>query len=172
MTPTDSPLLTRPSQVRFGVLGFACSLSLITYLDRVCIMRARADIQDELGFSDKQMGWVFFAFVLGYTLFEVPGGWMGDRWGGRKVLTRIVLTWSFFTALTGCVWAWDLDSGISIGLLAMLFVRFLFGVGEAGAYPTLTRVTGDWFPLRERALAQGGIWMSARLGGAVAPIVL
>ena len=173
-----------PSRIRFRVLGFACSLSLITYLDRICIMRARSDIQNDLGFSTTQMGWVFAAFLVGYTLFEVPGGWMGDRWGSRRALVRIVLCWSAFTALTGCIWSFRLDSGLvaSLGsthvplvvdaLGVMLLVRFLFGAGEAGAYPNLTRLVSDWFPFRERAFAQGGIWMSARLGGAIAPLVL
>jgi ACS family glucarate transporter-like MFS transporter len=171
MSSSSVPLILRPSRARFGVLGFACSLSLITYLDRICIMRARADVQHDLGFSTTQMGWVFAAFSLGYMLFEVPGGMMGDAWGPRRVLTRIVLCWSFFTAMTGCVWAWNVG-GFSLGLVALLLVRFLFGVGEAGAYPTLTRVTSDWFPTSERAAAQGAIWWSARVGGAVAPLVL
>src|SRR5262249_39114616 len=145
MTPpaTATPLLLRPTSARRGVLAFACSLSLITYLDRVCIMRARVDVQHELGFADKQMGWVFTAFTLGYMLFEVPGGWMGDVWGARRTLTRIVLCWSVFTALTGAIWAWPVH-GVALGLYVLLLVRFLFGIGEAGAYPNLTRVTSDW----------------------------
>jgi MFS family permease len=176
--------LRRPTRVRFGVLGFACSLSLLTYLDRVCIMRARPDIQRDLGFTDSQMGLVFSAFLLGYLLFEVPGGLMGDWWGSRRVLTRVVVWWSLFTTLTGCIWPFSLDSGRHIGvgdrtvplvldaLGLMLLVRFFFGAGEAGAYPNLTRVVGAWFPFRERAFAQGAIWMSARLGGAFAPVIL
>ena len=174
---------TTPTRARFGVLGFACSLSLITYLDRICIMRAGADIQRDLGFSLEDMGWVFSAFILGYTLFEVPGGWMGDKWGPRRVLTRIVITWSIFTALTGTIRAFSFDTGIpapwlSTGTLVfdsfvlMLVVRFLFGVGEAGAYPNLARVTRDWFPVQERGFSLGAIWMSARLGGAIAPFVI
>lgn len=162
------------SHARLGVLAFACTLSLVTYLDRTCISRARVDMESDLGLTDVEMGLVFSAFTLGYMIFEIPGGWMGDRWGPRRVLTRIVLWWSLFTALTGCVWSFHLASGPvvfgSLGLL--LLVRFLFGAGEAGAYPNLTRVVGDWFPFRERALAQGSIWFSARLGGAIAPLVL
>src|SRR5271166_263333 len=153
--------IRRPSRVRFSVLAFACTLSLLTYLDRVCIMRARPDIQRDLGFS---------AFLLGYLIFEVPGGLMGDWWGPRRVLARIVLWWSLFTTLTGCVWAFTLDSGRRLGmggwsvplvldsLVLMLLVRFFFGAGEAGAYPNLTRVVRVWFPYRERAFAQGAIW--------------
>jgi MFS family permease len=171
-----------PTGVRLGVLAFACTLSLLTYLDRVCISRAAKEIQEDLGFTAQEMGLVFSAFLLGYLLFEVPGGWMGDRWGPRRVLTRIVLWWSVFTTLTGCVWAASGRSllgfagrGIPIfvdSLTLMLLVRFLFGAGEAGAYPNLTRVVRNWFPFHERAFAQGGIWMSARLGGACAPVII
>ncbi len=162
-----------PTRVRFAVLGFAASLSLLTYLDRVCISQVRDQIEGDLGITEKQMGWVFSAFLFGYMLFEVPGGWMGDRWGTRRVLTRIVLWWSLFTALTGCVTQNGLFfiTGVS-GFAMLLIIRFLFGAGEAGAYPNLARVVGCWFPYRERALAQGTIWMSARLGGAIAPIAI
>jgi MFS family permease len=164
----------RPTQVRFGVLGFACSLSLLTYLDRICIMRAKENMQADLGFSNNEMGWIFSAFTIGYMLFEVPGGWMGDVWGPRRVITRIVLCWSLFTALTGAVWSFSLDLGPFVlnSLAALLLIRFLFGVGEAGAYPNLTRVVGGWFPFHERAFAQGAIWMCARLGGAFAPFLI
>jgi MFS family permease len=171
------------TRVRYGVLGFASSLALITYLDRVCIMRAKENIQTDLGLDDPQMGLIFSAFLLGYALFEVPGGWMGDVWGPRRVLTRIVLWWSLFTALTGCVWPFSLGGGglvlgsytlplVFDSFLLLLLVRFLFGAGEAGAFPNLTRVVGAWFPFQERAFAQGSIWMAARLGGAIAPFVL
>jgi MFS transporter, ACS family, glucarate transporter len=183
-TRRTEPSFLKPTRVRFGVLGFACSLSLLTYLDRICIMRVKPDIQRDLGLSDVQVGLVFSAFLLGYALFEVPSGWMGDVWGSRRVLTRIVLWWSLFTALTGAVWPFTLDSGHRLtiagldlpilvnGFLLLLLVRFLFGVGEAGAYPNLTRVVSAWFPYRERGMAQGAIWMSARLGGAIAPFVI
>lgn len=173
--PLTSPL-ARPTFVRFGVLGFACSLALVTYLDRICIMSVKDDMVRDLGLTELQMGWVFSAFTLGYLLFEVPGGWMGDVWGARSVLTRIVLWWSAFTALTGCVWnfsvgtaaPWDVIGG---GFLMLVLVRFLFGCGEAGAFPNLARVVGSWFPFHERGLAQGAIWTCARLGGAVAPFL-
>jgi WD40 repeat protein/sugar phosphate permease len=163
-----------PTRARLGVLAFACSLSLITYLDRVCIARAQHDIQRDLGFSDAALGLVFSAFTLGYALFEVPAGYLGDTLGARAILTRIVLAWSLFTALTGCVWPFSLPLGWLLldALGLMLLIRFLFGAGEAGAYPLLTRVVADWFPGRERGGALGAIWMFARLGGAMAPLVL
>jgi MFS family permease len=175
--PIAKPADPSPSYVRFGVLGFICSLSLLTYLDRVCIMQAQEEIQRDLALTDKQLGFVFAAFLVGYMLLEVPGGWMGDRWGSRRVIAGIVLWWSLFTALSGCVPGHDANSGngqmfgstLSIGFLLMLLVRFLFGLGEAGAFPNLARVVGAWFPFGERAFAHGGIWMCARLGGAIAP---
>lgn len=169
MGPTDSTPLLFPTRVRYGVLAFACTLSLITYLDRVCISRVQKEIQSELQITKEQMGWVFTTFLIGYGLFEIPGGWMGDVWGSRRVLFRIVVWWSAFTALTGCIWAFP-PAGLA--LILMLAVRFLFGAGEAGAYPNLTRVIGVWFPYRERGMANGTIWMSARLGGAIAPLVI
>ncbi len=180
---TVSPSL-RPSRVRFGVLAFACSLALITYLDRVCISRVSEHIQHDLDVSEKGLGIVFGAFAFGYALFEVPGGWLGDRWGSRRVLTGFVIWWSVFTALSGCVWRFTLDSGRSIslfsfeiplllnGLVVLVLVRFLFGAGEAGAFPNVAQMAKRWFPYRERVLAQGFIWMSARLGGAFAPIII
>jgi MFS transporter, ACS family, glucarate transporter len=177
-------LSNQASRARYGVLGFACSLALLTYLDRICIMQAKESIRLELGFSDNEMGLIFSAFLVGYLLLEVPGGWMGDRWGSRRVLTAIVLAWSLFTALTGCVWPFVLDSGqrLQLGglviplainsLAAMLLIRFLFGLGEAGAFPNVTRVIHDWFPLDERASALGWVWTFARLGGALAPVAL
>ena len=91
----------RPTRVRYGVVGFAVALAVITYLDRVCIGFAAPAIQHDLGLSTVQMGLAFTAFNLGYVFFEVPGGFLGDWIGPRKVLTRIVLWWSFFTAATG-----------------------------------------------------------------------
>jgi MFS family permease len=170
----------KPTHVRFLVLAFLCTLALLTYLDRVCIMRVREPMTNELRLTDVQMGWVFSAFLFGYALFEIPGGWMGDRWGARRVLGRIVIWWSAFTALTGCVWYIAAPPSIEFrGVVTpilstfgvLVLVRFLFGAGEAGAFPNINRVTRTWFPTRERGSAQGVVWMCARLGGAVAPAV-
>src|SRR5438067_12935922 len=148
----------RPTNVRYGVLGFACVLSMITYLDRVCFGTVAPFIQEEFHLSDWQLGWLFTAFALAYAIFEVPTGWLGDVFGPRRTLIRIVLWWSLFTALTGVVypvagWAW-------FAFAAMLLVRFFFGVGEAGAYPNIARAFHNWFPFRERGFAQGTVWMA------------
>ena len=171
-TPLDHP--APPTRTRFGVLGFACSLSLLTYLDRNCISRAGTDIRRDLGFTLEEMGWVFSAFTIGYTLLQMPGGWLGDKWGPRRALTWIVLVWSISTALTGSIPAFSYEAGglVIDSLLAMLVIRCLFGLSEAGAYPNLTRVTRDWFPVHERGFGLGAIWMAARLGGAVAPFAI
>lgn len=134
-------------------------LSLITFLDRVAISSAAPAIRDELHLSPAQMGWVFSAFTFAYAIFEIPTGWLGDRFGPRKVLTRIVLWWSAWTAATGLVWS----------LPSLLATRFLFGVGEAGAYPNISRSFSRWFPVSERGFAHGSVFAGSRVGGAVAP---
>ena len=148
-----------PSRTRFKVLRFTLVLSVITYLDRVAISSAAPAIRAELGLSAVQMGWVFSAFTLAYAAFEIPSGWLGDVMGPRKVLTRIVLWWSAFTAATGLAWNFS----------SLLWARFLFGVGEAGAFPNISRSFSRWFPLPERGNAHGVIFMGTRLGGALAP---
>src|SRR5437763_1633676 len=141
--------IEKPTRVRFGVLGFACALSMITYLDRVCFGTVASNIQSEFGLSESQKGWLFTAFAFAYAIFEVPSGWLGDRYGARKTLIRIVLWWSVFTALTGSIYP---TYGLGVAFAMMLVVRFLFGVGEAGAYPNIARAFHSWFPFEERGL--------------------
>ena len=154
-------------------------LSLITYLDRVCISQVKDDIQRDLHLSKTEMGMVFSAFVLGYALFEVPGGYFGDIWGARRVLTLIVLWWSAWTALTGCVWYFHLDSGWWIGPVPLLFNSFILlcrsshlRPGRGGGLSQSDARGQCLVSLSARARAQGAIWMSARIGGALAPIVI
>src|ERR1700694_5744391 len=150
----DPAGLAPPTRVRFGVLGFACALSMITYLDRVCFGTIAPYLQGEFGLSATQKGLLFSAFGLAYAAFEIPSGWLGDVFGPRKTLIRIVLWWSFFTVLTGLV---GLKlAGMWLGGIGLLvLVRFLFGMGEAGAYPNITRALHNWFPFVDRGLAQG-----------------
>jgi MFS family permease len=156
-----------PSRVRFTVLAWFCGLSMITYIDRVCIKQVQGDMQSDLGLTGRQFAWAFSAFALAYALFEIPTGWLGDRLGPKKVLIRIVLCWLFFTAMTGLVFG----TGIT-ALVMLLCVRFLFGAGEAGAYPNMARGTRNWFPFAERGRAQGMIWTFGRWGGALAPVLI
>jgi MFS transporter, ACS family, glucarate transporter len=137
-------------------------LAIIQYIDRVCISQAAPSISRDLALDEAQMGWVFSAFTLAYALFEIPAGYLGDCIGPRKVLIRIVLWWSFFTAATGWMWSWA----------SLAVTRFLFGAGEAGAFPNLTKALHRWLPSAERTRAQGIMWTSARLGGAFTPLLV
>lgn len=158
----ENPPLTRPTRTRHWVVVFAATLSIITFVDRVCISQAKDDITRDLGLSDSQMGWVLSAFIIAYGIFEIPGGWLGDKIGPRKVLMRVVIMWSFFTAATG--WAWNFGS--------MLVFRFLFGAGEAGCYPNLAKAFTNWLPTNERRRAASVMWLSARWGGAITPLLV
>lgn len=147
---------------RFRVLILLFLLVLVMYLDRLCIAVAGPRMQQELGLSPSDWGWVIGAFTLAYALFEIPSGIMGDRVGPRKVLTRIVLWWSAFTALTGAV----------SGFHMLLLVRFLFGAGEAGAFPNCTAAVSRWIPVSERARASSVFWTATALGGAITPFIV
>ncbi|MGI8605149.1 MAG: MFS transporter [Verrucomicrobiales bacterium] len=144
------------------VLTFAATLATITYVDRVCIAQAAPHIQADLGLSSMQMGLAFSAFAWAYALFEVPGGWLGDWIGPRRVLIRVVVLWSCFTAATGYVW----------NLASLLAARFIFGAGEAGCFPNLTKAFAIWLPPEERTRAQSILWLSARWGGALTPLLV
>src|SRR4051794_6328323 len=160
-----------PTRVRYGVLGFACSLAAITYLDRLCIGSAAPYILEALGLSSvDDLKWAFAGFSLAYAIFEVPTGWLGDVFGPRSTLIRIVLWWSAFTALTATA-GLVLPGGLVVGLGALIVIRFLFGIGEAGAFPNITRALHNWLPLTERGTAQGFVWMSGRLMGGLTPLI-
>ena len=151
-----------PTRRRLGVIGFAAALAVITYIDRVCISQVAPAMREDLGLTKEQMGWAFSAFFWAYALFEVPSGWLGDRIGARKVLMRVVLWWSFFTAATGWVFSFA----------SLLATRALFGAGEAGCFPNVTRAFTTWLPRSERLRAQGILWLSARWGGALTPLLV
>ena len=159
---TGSKPLARPSGTRHWILLFAATLAVITYIDRVCISQAAGDMQHDLHLTKVQMGWTFAAFAWAYALFEIPGGWLGDKMGPRRVLTRVVLWWSFFTAATG----WTRN------LISLLVTRFLFGAGEAGCFPNLAKMFTNWLPSGERSRALGVMWLSARWGGAFTPLLV
>lgn len=145
---------------RVGALLFL--LSVITYLDRVCISVAGPRIQEYLHIGPEKWGWVVGIFAISYSVFELPGGWMADRFGPRIVLTRIVLWWSAFTALTGVVSTYTL----------LLLTRFLFGAGEAGAFPNAAASIASWFPAGERGRAFGFLSLAMQLGGALSPLLV
>ncbi|MDB5456728.1 MAG: putative permease [Caulobacter sp.] len=160
MAQAQSPV--RPTRVRHMVLWLTVAAYMITYMDRVVISIAAPSIQKEFGFSLITMGWIFGTFQLSYALFQIPGGWLGDRFGPRRALTGIVAWWSLFTAATALTW--------SAG--SMIVCRFLFGAGEAGAFPNATRSLSRWMLPSERGFAQGLTHAGARLGSAVTPILV
>jgi sugar phosphate permease len=151
--------VARPTRVRHIVLALTVAAYMITYMDRVVISSAAPSIQKEFGFSMVTMGWILSSFRVGYSLFQVPGGWLGDRIGPRKALTWVVAWWSAFTSLTALAW----------GAVSMAAFRFLFGLGEAGAFPIATRSLSRWMLPSERGFAQGITHAGSRLGAALTP---
>ena len=156
--PVALPGAPRLWPVRYRLIGLTFALSMLLYVDRVAISTAKGPITSELGLSDTQFGWVLSAFALGYALFQTPGGFLADRYGARIALATVVSLWSVFTALTG----------LARGYVTLLVYRFLFGAGEAGAYPTCARAFYNWLPVAERGLAQGINFSGARIGAAFA----
>lgn len=148
-----------PTRSRFVVAFWLCSMAAVLYLDRVCWAKAAPLIQDEFDLSNQRMAYLAMAFQLAYGLFEIPTGRWGELIGARRVLTRITLWWSAFTAL----------SGAAYGFFSLLIIRFLFGVGEAGAYPNAARILTRWFPTHERGRVQGIMLSVSLFGGAIAP---
>src|SRR5580698_4350733 len=153
---------TRPSRGRWYILLLISVMYLITYLDRVNISTAAPLISQEFGFDKVTMGYIFGAFGLSYALFQVPGGWLSDRFGARTVLGTIVTYWSIMTAVTAA----------AFGSVSFIVVRFLFGVGEAGAFPSATRAMQLWYPKSERGFVQGITHSASRLGAAIAPPIV
>ncbi len=145
-----------PSNARYVLMVFLAALAFLTYFDRICITKMQGKIIASLAMTPEMMGIVMGAFWLAYALFELPTGWMGDKHGARVTLSRIVLAWSLFTAL----------SGAATGFYSLLAYRFIFGVGEAGAFPNMARIQSRWLPADTRARFGGLLWMFARWGGA------
>jgi len=163
-TPASELLSTneRPTRVRYWVIFFSVSLAIFSYIDRVALSRAAPVIQSELHLDKVQMSWIFFAFVFSYAVFEIPSGYLGDRMGPRSVLLRIVLWWSFFVFATGRAW----------NFVSLLVCQGLFGMGEAGCFPNITKALSIWLPQEEKVRAQGIIWLFARWGGAFTPLLV
>jgi MFS family permease len=160
ISPTTRPFdATRPTRVRYKVVGLAVLLAMVTYLDRVCISTLADDISRDLGLTQMQMSLVFSAFTLAYAAFEIPTAWWADRAGTRSVLTRIVLWWSTFTMATAAAFNYG----------SLLITRFLFGAGEAGAWPSVARTFSRWIPKSERGRVQGIFFMGAHLAGGITP---
>lgn len=157
-----SSIAARPTRARHIILWLTVLLYMVTYFDRVLISTAMPTIQKEFGFSIETVGLIFAAFQISYALFQIPGGWLGDVIGPRRMLTTIVMWWSVFTAFTAMSWSAS----------SMIVMRFLFGMGEAGAFPNATRSLSRWMLPAERGWAQGVTHAGARLGAAITPFMV
>ena len=147
---------------RYRVLVFIFFLMIITYLDRGSIGLVATEIKEEFHLNNEQFGWVLGAFALAYALFEIPSGMLSDRIGQKAVFIRIVLWWSLFTALTG----------FSTGLVSLVIVRFLFGMGEAGVFPTTAGIVSRWFPVAETARSFNITTLAQSVGLCIAPLFI
>ena len=170
----------RPSRYRYVILALLCFLAMITYMDRAANGSAKADVLADLNkerSADRQLDLendffiVLMAFQLAYALFEIPSGWLGDTVGPRSTLLRVVLWWSVFVALTGFTGQWLFGGIFFVGYWALVGIQFLFGVGEAGAFPNIARALYNWFPAADRGFAKSAVWMSARFMGGLTPFI-
>lgn len=167
--PSGMPRTTPPaSTVRWRILGLLFAISVVTYVDRVNISVTARQMMPALGLTDQQFGYVFSAFVAGYALFQIPGGWLGDRWGARRVLTWAVVWWSIWTGMTAIAAAGPLAAGLGI-LGSLMLTRALLGIGESVALPNFNRAVADWLPAREQSLGIGLAIGGIGLGAAVTP---
>jgi len=154
--------------VRWQILALLFLISVVTYIDRVNISVAGKEMMNEFGFSSVQMGTALSAFVLGYALFQIPGGWVGDRWGSRLVLTLALLWWSLLTVLTAR--AADVSTQLGSSVLGSLIAaRFLVGAGEAAALPNFNRTVANWLARSERGLGMGVSIGGIGVGSAITP---
>jgi MFS transporter, ACS family, glucarate transporter len=147
---------------RYWVIVGTFLLAMLLYIDRIMISVAKPEVTSELGLSDIEMGWILSIFSLGYAMFQIPSGLLADKIGARKTLTLIVAVWSIFTAITSLAW----------NFVSMMSIRFLFGAGEAGAYPSINKAVFSWIPQKERGTAIGINFSAGRLGAAFAlPVI-
>ncbi len=164
MAPLSAPpITTQPAtRVRYKVVGLMLVMAMITYLDRVAIGVAAPQIRADLSLSAQQMSWVFSSFAIAYALFEIPTARWADRLGTRTTLTRIVIWWSALTVGTAA----------AFNYWSMLIIRFLFGAGEAGAWPCMARTFARWIPLADRGKILGVFFAGAHMGGALTPMLV
>ena len=155
---------SKPTNVRWLLIGWLFLVSAIAYLDRVNISIAVSAIKKEYGFTDIQVGYIFSAFVWGYALLQAPGGRLADKIGPRLTLALAVVWWGVFTTLSAVV-----PASFAYALVALLLLRFALGVGEAVVYPASNRLVAEWIPSRERGLANGLIFAGVGAGAGVTP---
>src|SRR5690242_6423000 len=152
------------SQMRWYLVGWLFVLSAVAFLDRVNISIAGTSLAHDYHLSNVQLGWVFSAFLVGYALFQTPGGRLVDRLGPRRVLTAGVIWWGIFTALTAAV-----PQQIAGALILFISLRFLLGAGEAVVYPASNQFVARWIPESERGLANGWIFAGVGAGAGLSP---
>lgn len=160
--------ISTPTRVRWRIAALLFFISVVTYIDRVNISVTARQMMPALGLTDVQMGQVFSAFVFGYAIFQIPGGWLGDQWGARRVLTLAVIWWSLFTALTAVAAVLPITNLVGI-LGGLMLVRFLVGVGESAALPNFNRTVANWLAPHERGLGIGIAIGGIGIGSAVTP---
>jgi sugar phosphate permease len=165
--PRATPILAPPTRVRYQVLAAACSLAVLTYVLRQGFVGATPDIKKALSLDDEQVSRLAAVWLIAYGLFQIPGGLLGDWFGGRHLLTLLVLGWAILTGAVALTVF--LPPGGWLPFAFLIVLRFLFGALQAGGFPALARVLADWMPLRQRGFAQGLVWTFSRLGGALAP---
>ena len=152
------------TRIRWLLVFWLFVLSAISFLDRVNISIAGSSLAEEYHLSQVRLGWVFSAFLLGYALFQTPGGWLVDRFGPRRVLTVAVVWWGIFTALTA-----SLPTKVAGAVFFFVLVRFLLGAGEAIIYPSSNQFVSQWIPSQERGIANGMIFAGVGAGAGIAP---
>lgn len=161
-------MLSPPTHARWVVMACITLVTMLNYLDRLNFSIAGKYIQDELSLSTQTMGWVLSAFLLGYAICQVPGGWAGDRYGPRDVLTVAILLWSIFTALTGL--ATDLPTTRLVGVVgSLMIVRFFVGVGEAANSPNNNKIVSSWMGTQHRGFGSSFTILGIGLGGSMTP---
>jgi MFS transporter, ACS family, glucarate transporter len=161
-----SPLVRKmlDGKLRWLLMGWMFLVSAIAYLDRVNLSIAGQAVQKDHGLTDVQLGWVFSAFLIGYAMFQVPGGWLADRYGPRIVISAGVVWWGVFTALTALV-----PPGLAASVALLLGTRFLLGAGEAVLFPSSNKLVSAWIPSSERGLANGLIFAGVGAGAGITP---
>lgn len=150
-----------PTKVRWVVLFLISLMYMLTYMDRSNISVAAPAITKEFGLSKTAMGFVFSAFLWAYAIGQIPGGWLGDRFGPRRVLLSIIPFWSLTVIFTG----------LTTGVPSLGVTRFILGLSEAGAFPIATRAMQLWFPKSERGIVHGVTHSFSRFAVAATPFV-
>ncbi|HEX4147995.1 MAG TPA: MFS transporter, partial [Pirellulales bacterium] len=145
---------SRSTHVRYAVLAATTLTAIVLYLDRICLseIAKSADFQRDLGVDKQGIGWIMAAFFFAYAIFQVPAGWLSDRFGARETMTFYVALWSLFTGL----------GGLALGFTTLLATRLAMGLAQAGAYPTSGSLLGRWIPFAERGRANGMVNLGGR----------